>query len=174
MNLRRHKDERWGRARFDRDVRHAHRQLRQGLAAYVRHGSVRSLPTAPVVYSLLLPLAVLDVWVSAYQWLCFPIYGIARVRRRAHFVMDRRTLAYLNAIERIHCTFCSYANGVISYVREIAAITEQYWCPIKHARDIPAPHGRYASFVDFGDAEGYRRRLTTLRRALRRNAVRSA
>lgn len=130
---------------------------RQGLVAYVRLGSLASLLTAPVVYSLLFPLAVLDVWVSVYQLVCFPVYGIPRVGRRAHIAMDRETLPYLNAIERIHCTFCSYANGVISYVREVAALTEQYWCPIKHARNMPAPHSQYASFVDFGDAEGYRR-----------------
>ena len=77
----------------------------------------------------------------------------------------------LNAIEKANCTFCSYANGVIAYVREIAARTEQYWCPIKHARAVPAPHARYHRFLDYGDARGYRRNLTTMRHTLERPRV---
>lgn len=104
---------------------------------------------------------------TIYQWVCFPIYGIGRVRRRAYFAIDRHKLAYLNTIEKVNCTFCSYANGVIAYVREVAACTEQYWCPIKHAQAIPTPHVRYHLFFDYGNAEGYRRELLALRRTLR-------
>jgi hypothetical protein len=58
------------------------------------------------------------------------------VPRRQFCVVDRHKLGYLNAIEKVHCVYCSYANGAIAYIREIAARTEQY-CPIKHARSIP-------------------------------------
>jgi hypothetical protein len=58
------------------------------------------------------------------------------------------------------------SNGVFAYVREVAGRTEQYWCPIRHAKRIPAPHVHYRQFVDYGDAEGYRRRLLFLRKAL--------
>jgi hypothetical protein len=88
--------------------------------------------------------------------------------RRAYFVIDRHELAYLNGIEKVNCTFCSYANGLLAYVREVAARTEHYWCPIKNARAIPAPHHRYHFFLDYGDAEGYRQGLPALRDALRR------
>jgi hypothetical protein len=168
-----HRRRRWqyrvhrGRVWFDRELRAAHRGLRQGIAAYVLEGDVLSLLTAPVIYSLLLPLILLDAWVTLYQSICFPIYGISRVPRRRYFALDRRKLAYLNGIEKLHCTFCSYANGLIAYVREIAARTEQYWCPIKHARTVPAPHSRYHLFFDYGDAERYRRKLEPLRDVLR-------
>lgn len=155
-----------GRIWFDKEVLRAHRRVRQTIPSYIRHGSVLNLLTAPVIYSLLVPLALLDAWVWAYQWVCFPIYGIARVRRRRYVVMDRRRLAYLNGIEKANCTFCSYANGLLAYVREVAARTEQYWCPIKHARRIAAVHQRYGAFVDYGDAQGYRRGLIALRGAL--------
>jgi hypothetical protein len=156
-----------GRVWFDKERRKAHRRLKQSVPAYIREGSVLSLLSAPVIYSLLLPFALLDAWVTIYQWVCFPIYGIARVPRRDYFVIDRHRLAYLNAIEKINCTFCSYANGVIAYVREVAACTEQYWCPIKHAQAIPTPHVRYHLFFDYGNAEGYRRELLALRQTLR-------
>jgi hypothetical protein len=156
-----------GRVWFDRELRETHRRLRQSIPAYIREGDVRSLLTAPVIYSLLLPLLLLDLWVTLYQSMCFRIYGIARVPRRRYFAVDRHKLAYLNGIEKLHCTFCSYANGLIAYVREVAARTEQYWCPIKHARTIPAPHSRYHLFSDYGDGERYRGDLESLRDALR-------
>jgi hypothetical protein len=160
-----------GRAWFDKEALRAHRRLRQSIPSYIWRGSVLSLLTSPIIYSLLVPLILLDVWVWTYQWICFPIYGIARVPRHGYFVMDRRRLAYLNAIEKVNCTFCSYANGLFAYVREVAARTEQYWCPIKHARPVAAPHQRYHAFFDYGDAEGYRRGLVTLRRTLPHRGV---
>jgi hypothetical protein len=166
--------ERWqyqvhrGRVWFDKELRDTHRHLKQSIPAYIRHGSLLSLLTAPVIYSLLVPLVVLDVWTTVYQWVCFPIYGVARVARRKYFVIDRYKLAYLNGIEKVNCTFCSYANGLIAYVREVAACTEHYWCPIKHARAVPTPHQQYHFFFDYGDAKAYRRELPTLRHSLRK------
>ena len=158
-----------GRVWFDRELRAAHRGLRQSIPKYLLGGNIFSLLTAPVIYSLLGPLVLLDFWVTLYQSVCFPISGIARVPRRRYFAVDRHKLAYLNGIEKVNCTFCSYANGLIAYVREVAARTEQYWCPIKHARLTPAPHRRYYEFLDYGDAHGYRDQLPALRRALNAN-----
>lgn len=168
--------ERWryrvrqGRVWFDDEVRHAHKQLKQSIPAFLRHASLLNLLTTPIVYSLGLPLLVLDLWVTVYQWTCFPIYGIARVPRRSYFAIDRHKLAYLNTIEKANCLYCSYATGLIAYVREAAARTEQYWCPIKHAQPIPAPHSHYQLFFDYGDAAGYRRGLPALRKALQARA----
>jgi hypothetical protein len=158
--------------RFDAEIRRRHAELKQSLTSFVWEGGLGNLCTLPLIYSLALPFALVDLWVTLYQWICFPIYGIARVRRRSYMVVDRHRLAYLNAIERANCLYCSYANGVIAYVREVAGRTEQYWCPIKHARRLRAPHTRYQRFVEYGDAEGYRRELPALRRALERPASR--
>ena len=122
--------------------------------------------TAPVIYAMIMPIAFLDASFSLYQAICFRVYGIARVRRSHYLVVDRHHLAYLNGIEKLNCVYCGYANGVFAYVREIAARTEQYWCPIRHARGVHDPHSRYRHFVDYGDAEGYHRRLIPLRRQL--------
>jgi hypothetical protein len=118
--------------------------------------SLRNALTAPVAYSLAVPLMLADLWITLYQWICFPVYGIPLVRRRGYFVLDRYKLGYLNAIEKVNCTYCSYANGLIAYIREIAARTERYWCPIKHARRVRSPHAWYPLFADYGDAAGYR------------------
>jgi hypothetical protein len=90
------------------------------------------------------------------------------VRRRDYIVIDRHKLAYLNAIEKFNCVYCGYANGVLAYVREVAARTEAFWCPIRHRRTPAAPHGHYARFVNYGNAAGYRRNLPAIRRSLRK------
>ena len=157
-----------GRVWFDDEVRQVHARLKQGIPAYIRTGNLLSLVTAPVIYSLIVPLAILDAWIWVYQWICFPIYGLPRVPRGKYFALDRRKLGYLNAVEKVSCTFCSYANGLIAYVREVAARTEEYWCPIRHARAVPEPHGRYHLFFDYGDGERYHGELTSLRHSMQR------
>lgn len=133
-----------------------HRALRKDIAPFLAQASLRSIAVIPVIYSLIVPLVLLDLWITLYQRICFPVYGIAQVKRSKHLVLDRQKLAYLNAIEAFNCRYCSYGNGVLSYAREIAGLTEEYWCPIKHAIPIPDPHERYPEFVDYDDAEGYR------------------
>ncbi|HEX6550335.1 MAG TPA: hypothetical protein VF117_06650 [Gammaproteobacteria bacterium] len=152
--------------RFEQEVIAAHKRFKAGLLSYIWHSSVLTLLTAPVIYSGIVPLVLLDLFVSLYQVVCFSVYGISRVRRRDYFVFDRGHLAYLNLIEKINCAYCSYGNGAIAYAREISARTEQYWCPIKHARRTLQAHPWYNGFVDFGDAEAWRRELTSLRRKL--------
>ena len=115
--------------------------------------------TAPVIYSLIFPLLLLDLFVTVYQAICFPAYGIAKVRRGDYFAFDRYHLEYLNALEKLNCGYCSYANGLIAYVREIAGRTEKYWCPIKHARRMIGAHPHYARFLDYGDATAFREPL---------------
>jgi hypothetical protein len=155
-----------GRVRFERDARLAHERLKQSIPKFLRESSPLNLLTAPVIYSLVVPVALVDLWISVYQALCFPIYGITRVRRSAYIVIDRQHLAYLNGIEKLNCVYCGYANGVFAYVREVAARTEQYWCPIRHAKRVRGPHTHYHEFVEFGDAKGYQQRLPMLRAEL--------
>jgi hypothetical protein len=154
------------RAVFEQDVIRRHRELKAKLLRYLLEARPLAILTAPVIYALIVPFALLDLFVTIYQAVCFPVYGIAKARRGDFFVFDRHRLAYLNAVEKLNCLYCSYANGVIAYVREVAARTEQYWCPIKHAQRLRAAHARYHRFVDYGDAEAYRRHLDDLRQDL--------
>jgi hypothetical protein len=151
----------------DPAVRVDHRRLRTGLWRYLAQGDVATLVTSPLIYSTVLPFALLDLWVTAYQAVCFRAWGLRLVRRRDYFAIDRHQLAYLNGLEKLNCLLCSYATGTIAYVREVAARTEQYWCPIRHARRVRHPHGRYAAFTAYGDGRGYRAGLTSLRSALK-------
>lgn len=155
-------------AQRDAKVRAAHRRFRTGLWPYLWRGDTPTRLTAPVVYSLAVPFALLDAWVWFYQAVCFRAWGMAPVPRRAYFAIDRHKLAYLNLVEKLNCLFCSYANGLIGYVREVAARTEQYWCPIHHARRLRHPHDRYAGFAAYGDPAAYQHRLPRLRQLLKK------
>ena len=155
-----------GKVQFEQVVRRRHEAMRVGLARYVLGAKPLIVVTAPVIYALIVPLVLLDAFITVYQLVCFPIYGIAKVRRGDYMVFDRRYLAYLNALEKLNCAYCSYANGLAAYFREIAARTEQYWCPIKHARRILAAHDRYPRFFEYGDAESYRKGLERFRKEL--------
>ncbi len=155
-----------GKARFEEYVLKRHKQLRSRLLTYILGARPLMVLTAPVIYAMIVPFVLLDVFVSLYQLACFPVYGVPAVRRRDHMVFDRAHLAYLNWLEQFNCFYCSYANGVISYVREIAGRTEQYWCPIKHARRIVGAHEQYSKFADYGDAEAYHAELAALRKEL--------
>jgi hypothetical protein len=158
-----------GKVRFEHVVIARHRAVKTGLARYILGSRPLMVLTAPLIYSLVVPFGLLDAFVTVYQALCFRVYGVPRVRRRDYMIFDRGHLAYLNAIEKLNCMYCSYANGLIGYVREVASRTEQYWCPIKHARRVIGAHDHYAAFFDYGDAEAYRRELPTLRQELKKS-----
>jgi hypothetical protein len=154
------------RVRFEREVLEQQRRFKTGVIAYLLTANLMSVLTAPVIYALFFPIVLLDVSITVYQHICFRAYGLPRVKRGDYFVFDRAHLAYLNLIEKINCAYCSYGNGVMAYGREVVARTEQYWCPIKHARKIMAAHPYYTGFVDFGDAQSYKDELENLRTEL--------
>lgn len=148
---------------FEKGVRQLHATMRTHALRYLANARPLVVLSAPVIYSVIIPMIVLDVMVMIYQAVCFPAYGIPKVRRRDYLVFDRHHLAYLNIIEKFNCAYCSYFNQAIAFVREVASRTEVYWCPIKHARRVLGPHPHYAGFADFGDAQAYRERIDNMK-----------
>jgi len=138
----------------------------EDLFTYLKNAPILYVITAPIIYGLIFPAIILDITVSIYQAINFRVYKIARVKRSDYIVFDRGYLAYLNVIEKINCLYCSYFNGLMAYVGEIAARTEQFWCPIKHAKRIAYRHSRYGNFLPYGDAKAYREKLEKLRKEL--------
>ena len=154
------------RVEFERTVKEAHRRLKSGFFHWLVTYRPQNLLTGPIIYGMIVPLVILDLFVSFYQMVCFPIYRVPQVRRGDYIVVDRQHLEYLNFVEKFHCTYCAYGSGLILYVAEIMARTEQYFCPIKHARKIVGTHARYARFLDYGEAADYEARLEAFRIAL--------
>ena len=147
------------------------RRYKVGLFRFLIRSRLLVILSAPVIYAGWIPFILMDLFVTVYQSICFPIYRIPKVRRADYIVFDREDLPYLNLIEKFNCFYCSYGNGVAAYTREVSARTEQYWCPIKHARRVKAAHDRYPQFFDYGDAEAYRKGLNRLRRQYRDDAA---
>lgn len=89
--------------------------------------------SAPVIWLPLIGILILDLFVTFYQAVCFPIYGLEKVKRSDYILIrDRNKLAYLEPLEKIGCMYCGYANGFFLYAKEIAGRTEKYWCGIMH------------------------------------------
>ncbi len=153
------------RIEFERGVRKAHERLKRNFFRWVATGRPQNLITGPIIYGMALPLVLLDFFVTLFQVTCFPVYGIAKVPRGDYIVFDRHQLGYLNFIERFHCEYCAYANGLIAYATEILGRTEQYFCPIKHARKILGVHSQYAHFLAYGDSKDFHARLEQFRKA---------
>ena len=148
---------------FEKEIKRHHKIFVKSIYRYLSDAALLNILTVPVIWSCIVPAVFMDLVVSLYHAVCFRVYKIPRVRREDYIVIDRHSLRYLNPIEKINCVYCGYFTGLIAYVREVGARTEQYWCPIKHARRVAKIHSRYSKFVDYGDAQGYKKYLGKIR-----------
>ncbi|MEA3352665.1 MAG: hypothetical protein U9Q33_02465 [Campylobacterota bacterium] len=148
-----------GKVKFEESIIKKGRKKIVSSVKYLSSFSFLAVLTIPFIWLLLIPAFILDIAVTIYQYICFPIYKIPIVKRGSYIIIDRYNLFYLDRIEKINCWYCEYFNGVISYVREIAARTEQFWCPIKHSKHLKDKHSRYDKFFEYGDYKSYRKEL---------------
>lgn len=149
---------------FEARAKRYHKTLVTNIYRYLVNASLVNIFLAPLVWSCLFPALFMDFVISVFQFVCFPLYGIPKVDRKEYIVIDRHALTYLNFIEKMNCVYCGYFNGLIAYVQEIAARTEQYWCPIKHAHRMAHLHSRYKKFADYGDGDIYIKKVENIRR----------
>jgi hypothetical protein len=126
---------------------------------HAKRGRWRLVFTAPFIYGMVIPLALMDLCTSIYQRVSFPAYGIPCVPRKKYVQLVKRGL-HLNALDRFHCAYCSYANGVCAYLRAVLIETEKYWCPIKYKARVgyEPPHPQKA-YAEDGDTEALKKVL---------------
>lgn len=151
------------RSKIESDVRRTQDRVRESLRSWLARSEPRNILSAPFIYAMIVPIAFLDLTFSLYQSICFRLYRVERVRRSDWIVVDRHRLPCLNPVEKVNCVYCGYANGVLAYASEIAARTEQYWCPIKHAKRAVGTHARYRNFVEYGEEHLFHSELIRLR-----------
>lgn len=142
----------------DSKVKKIHKKLKINLFKYIFTANLRHLLSAPLIYGMIVPLCFFDFCLEIYHNICFPLYGIKKIKRSDYLVIDRHKLAYLNLLQKLNCIYCGYGNGLMAYAKEIVAKTEQYWCPIKHSKEIPDPHNYYNDFFEYTDGEGFIKR----------------
>lgn len=155
---------------FEQEIKESHQIAKLGVLRWFMTVRPQNYFTMLIIYGLAVPLLFLDLCISFYQLTCFPVYKISKVKRADYLVLDHQHLAYLNIIEKMHCMYCSYAVGLLAYAREITARTEEYFCPIKHARKILSAHSRYERFLDYGEADNFQGKLEEIRTKLAKEA----
>jgi hypothetical protein len=153
------------RVTFEEWIQHEQKALVMKIIPFIRGSTWPVMLTAPIIWAVLPAALLLDLALTMFQVVCFPLYGIPRVRRGDYIVLDHHALPYLNIIEKVNCLYCGYFNGFVAYAQEIGGRTEQYWCPIKHARKLITLHNRYAKFIEYGNGAAYRARVETVRRS---------
>ncbi len=121
---------------------------------------LRNLVAAPLIWLMIVPVVIADIFVEIYHRIAFPIYGIALVKRSEYIkIFDREKLPYLSWPEKIGCAYCGYVNGWLHYASTIAGRTENYFCAIAHLETrgyIPSDHEKL--FVKYGDEAALKRR----------------
>lgn len=114
----------------------------------------------PFLWSLILPLLIIDIFAIFYNQTGFRICGIPRVKRSNYVRIDRHKLRYLTPYQKLQCVYCGYANGVLMFCSELGVRLERYWCGIQHERVegfIAPPH--HAEFLEFGDERAFQSRF---------------
>jgi len=134
-------------------MKHVNNQI--GLIALIKRSRPLNLITGPIIYMMILPIFLLDLFVSFYQWTCFPVYGIPKISRKDHIIFDRQELSYLDWISKFHCTYCAYGVGVVAYVGQVIDTTEKYFCPIKHHSKKALLKDSKADYLPFDEPEGF-------------------
>ncbi|MES2135062.1 MAG: hypothetical protein V4449_02390 [Patescibacteria group bacterium] len=114
----------------------------------------------PVVYLMLVPIVIADIFLEIYHHVAFPMFGIKKVNRHEYIrIRDRAELSYLTWYEKLNCAYCGYVNGWLHYASVIAGRTENYFCAVAHLETrgyVPSEHEK--SFVKYGDEAALRRR----------------
>ncbi|MFA6106305.1 MAG: hypothetical protein WC745_01385 [Patescibacteria group bacterium] len=159
-------DSLWSREDIIKEIEARREQLkkwRRGFFRTVFPINWRYVFSMPFIYGMIIPALFFHIGLEIYHQVCFRIYRIPRVKSQEYFIYDRQLLPYLNWFEKFNCVYCSYVNNLIRYAAEIGGRTERYWCPIKYARRMEKPHSQYPKFVDYLDAENFRKKWSELR-----------
>ena len=144
---------------FLEKIREKNKKFRIPTWKYVFPKSIRHLLSLPFIYMMIFPAVILDIFISLYHSIAFSLYRIPKVKRGEYIIYDRQFLDYLNWIQKIHCLYCSYVNGLFAYAVEIAARTERYWCPIKAAHRPKVYHDWYKDFADYGSPQEWKEKF---------------
>ncbi len=147
---------------FLEEMRKRNKEWRIPLWRYVIPKEIRHTLSLPFIYMMIIPIVILDIFISIYHFFAFPLYGIPKVKRSEYLIYDRRFLDYLNLLQKVHCLYCSYVNGLLGYALEIAARTERYWCPVKSASKPKFHHGWYEEFADYGNPEEWQEKFNKM------------
>lgn len=73
---------------FSLETLREHRLLKTSLWSHIP-AHILVILSVPLIYACVVPFMLLDLAVAIYQAICFPVYGIPKVRRRDYLIFDR-------------------------------------------------------------------------------------
>ena len=147
---------------FSKKAKEYNKLFRNSWVDSIFSTQLREFLSIPFIYSVAIPVILMDIVFFIYQQTAFRLYKIPLVKRRDYIVYDRRYLDYLNWIQKFNCIYCSYVNWFLSYAVEIAWRTEKYRCPIKHAHKMKWWHDWQEDFADYGDPETFKKTFCSI------------
>ena len=71
------------------EVQRQQRRYKIGLFRFLLRSRLLVMLSAPVIYLGWIPFLLMDLFVTVYESICFPIYRIPKVRRRDYLVFAR-------------------------------------------------------------------------------------
>jgi hypothetical protein len=151
---------------FEAEVLKRQKLMMKDLFIYFREIPLLHFLVSPLIYIMVIPAMLFDVSLFVYQQVVCRIFKFEPIKRSDYIVYDRHYLGYLNPVEKLNCMYCSYFNGLMQYAAAMAARTELYFCPIKHAKKTAYEHQYYHEFFIYGEEENYQERLKELRTRL--------
>ncbi len=129
-----------------------------------------SIFTIPFIWGMFIFFIIFDITLEIYHQICFRLFKLPLVDRKKYIKIDRHKLNYLSFPDKLRCSYCGYANGVLAYAVKITGDTEEYWCAIKHEKDddfVEPAHQR--DFVEFGDETEFLNRFKSEKKVNKKN-----
>jgi len=115
----------------------------------IRSSSVLFTPLAALtIYSMIIPVIILDIWTTVYQSIYFSILDIPKIKKSDYIMYDRWQLNKLNILQRFNCVYCEYVNGLLAWAKGVSNQTEIYSCAIKHSA-IRRGQNNQVDFYDY-------------------------
>jgi hypothetical protein len=114
----------------------------------------RKLLSAPFIYSMIIPIVILDFFLEIYHQTSFRIYRMPIIQRSDYIFLNRGKLSKLTILQKLNCLYCGYVNGLLAYGVKIAGESEKYWCSIRHIDEKSIetqPH--HKEFIDSKEFE---------------------
>lgn len=84
------------------------------------------------IYSMIIPVAFLDLSITLYQWIYFSVMGIPKIKKSEFVVLERWDFSKLTGWQKFNCVYCEYINGILAFAKAVGVQTELYSCAIRH------------------------------------------
>ena len=87
------------RVEFEQSIKEAHLRFKKNFFRWLITDRPQNLITGPIIYAMIIPLVITDIFITFYQLTCFPIYGIKKVKRGDYIILIAKTSTILTLLK---------------------------------------------------------------------------